>query len=134
MNIIPEYASVVNRVYTQFLQGLPDPPAFCPAQPDPAGVCKAALGRLAKLKSDPAIALRDPATTMSFCCLSANVIAQSEQLIAEFAKGEAEAFQPLDARGRPLRRCVAPRCHTGRADACFSDTQSGIWTSGSQLR
>ena len=102
MTIIPQYASVVNRVYFQFLQGLPAPTPQARAAPDPEGVCREGLARLAALADDARLASRDPRTTLSFCRYSREVVQQNVALFAEFAQGEENALHPLDEYGRPV--------------------------------
>jgi hypothetical protein len=104
MSVVPEYASVVNRVYCQFLGSLPDPPVFRPSQPDPEGVSKAGLKRLSIFVGDPSIAKRDPTVALSFCCFSPELIEENAKVLAKFAEGEKEAFCPLDEHGKPIRK------------------------------
>ena len=94
----------MNRVYSQFLQGLPKPREFRPSRPDPEGLFRAGLERLATLTLDASIAGRDPSNTLSLCCFSPEVIEQNTAMFAEYAKGESEAFHALDEDGRPIRK------------------------------
>jgi hypothetical protein len=104
MSLIPQYASIVNRVYSQFLGQLPNPPVFPSSQPDPEGVSRVALGRLAIFADDPCVAKRDPTTTLSFSLLTSEVIEKNIGMFAKLTQGEKEAFRALNEHGQPIRK------------------------------
>lgn len=98
-------ASIVNQIFMKFLSRQPharsDP--YCP-DVLPQDRLRTALERLAKIRGDPSIAERDPMSSLSFSCASAEVIKSQEETRATYEKGQRNAFSPLGIDGRPLRK------------------------------
>jgi hypothetical protein len=63
-----------------------------------------ALLKLSDLNGDPAIAERDPLSSMSFSCLPPDVVKSQLETITFFGIDQWKAFSPLGPDGRPLRK------------------------------
>ena len=98
-------ASIVNQVFIKFLSR--QPPArsdsYCSALLSQDRL-RTALELLAKIRGEPSIAERDPLSSLSFSCASAEVIKSQEETRATYEKGQRNAFSPLGLDGRPLRK------------------------------
>jgi hypothetical protein len=135
LSIIPGHASIANQVFAKFISRLPhkrsEPPH--PHTPKPERM-KAALFALAKIMGDESIANRDPLSSLSFCCLSTDVVNSQMDTLAQFRKRLKNAFSPLGPDGRPLRRYIYPRlCHCWfQTSICsrYSDRQTSHWFHG----
>jgi hypothetical protein len=105
LSVVPESASIANRVFASFLARLPparsDP---LPSQPTRLGD---ALKRLAEIIHDPEISTRDPCSPMAFSCISPTVARWRTLNYTQASVGHRGAFSPLDRSGRPKRRYVA---------------------------
>jgi hypothetical protein len=104
LSVVPETASIANRVFASFLAGLPSahshpPPATAPLDE--------ALQRLAEIMHNPDIGNREPSSPMSFSCVPPVVAYRRLEIYARAAPGHRGAFSPLDPNGRPKRRCVS---------------------------
>lgn len=64
----------------------------------------AALSKLAQLTGDPSVALRDPFSSLSFSCLTPDVVQGQSESLTLYRKGEWAAFEPCGPNGRPIRR------------------------------
>lgn len=93
---------MVNRVFVQFLSSLPSPPVYQVSPPDPDGVCRTALARIAALVDDPEMAQRDPTTTISFSRASPRDVEAAAELYNRCSRGEDDAINILDERGEPI--------------------------------
>jgi hypothetical protein len=104
LTIIPEYASVVNRAFAQFLGKLPHRPPLQVSPPDPEGMCRTALERLAVIADDPDIAQRDPTTTLSFSRASPEDIEVVTRYLTRCVREENNGINPLDEHGEPIMK------------------------------
>ncbi|KAG5645743.1 hypothetical protein DXG03_005280 [Asterophora parasitica] len=105
LSIVPWYASIANKVFTNFLARLP--PATSELLPPGTNVTermKTALAYLAELMGDASIASRNPASSLSFSCLSQDVVKRQTDALREYRKGVHKAFSPLGPDGRPIRK------------------------------
>ncbi|KAJ7667607.1 Alpha/Beta hydrolase protein [Mycena polygramma] len=105
LGIPPGTASIVNQVYVKFVTRLPF------VRSDPATPTLTieermtdALNTLELITGDSSIHMRDPLSSLSFCCLSEEVIQQQTEGLAAYRKGHALAYQPLGPTGCPIRR------------------------------
>lgn len=109
LSIVPQNASLLHKVFINFLSRLPHVGSDLTSPvPDRMERMKTALGKLAELMGDPAIATRDPSSSLSFCCLSQGIIHKQSENLKRYRKGIFTAFSPLGLDGRPLRRWVSP--------------------------
>ena len=104
LSVVPESASIANRVFASFLAGLG--PLHSDSLP-PTDPLDEALQRLADIMHDPDIATREPSSPMSFSCVPPVVAYRRLEIYARAAPGHRCAFSPLDTNGRPKRRCVS---------------------------
>lgn len=145
LNVIPSYATIVNRTFAQFLQEHSraaqrqrekDQALSVESVPnsDRASTLSStttsslstststksssstlryetlkdrmtrALADLANFVDNPSIAERDPRSPLSFSCVSPELERQQMESIYAFAEGQRDAFDPLAATGRPMRR------------------------------
>ena len=102
LGVIPESASIANRVFASFLARQP-PVRSDPVPPHSTGL-EDALQRLSELIKNPEIATRDSCSPMSFSCVSPAVVRRRTQIYAHAATGHRLAFSPLDNDGRPKRK------------------------------
>ena len=103
LGVVPENASIANRVFASFLASLP------PARSDSVPVALPldnALQRLAEIMHDTKIANREPSSPMAFSCVPSVVVRGRAEVYARAALGHRGAFSPLDPNGRPKRRYV----------------------------
>jgi len=101
--VVPESASIANRVFASFLASL------SPARSDPlpfAVPLNDALRRLAEIVYNPEIGIREPSSPMAFSCVPPEVVYRRAEIYAGAAPGHRGAFSPLDQNGRPKRRYV----------------------------
>ena len=104
LGVIPESASIANRVFASFLARQP-PARSDPVPPHPTGL-EDALQRHSEIMNNPEIATRDACSPMSFSCVSPAVVRRRAQIYAQAAAGHRLAFSPLDNHGRPKRKWV----------------------------
>ncbi|KAI0775439.1 Alpha/Beta hydrolase protein [Irpex lacteus] len=100
-------ASIVNQVLSKFLARLPrneKPSQPLLVQESLPEFMAQGLSRLAELKGDSSILLRDPSSSISFSCLPPELVQRQSDGIAEFAKDAHKAFSPLGPDGRPIRK------------------------------
>jgi hypothetical protein len=108
VSVVPSCASIANQVCAKFLSKLPHcrSDLRCPAEP--LEVCmQRALERLAELAGDDTIAARKPLSSMSFSRVAPHVERLQIEHIRLVSKGHRQAFSPLGADGRPIRRYAA---------------------------
>ncbi|KAF8491299.1 hypothetical protein JB92DRAFT_1273815 [Gautieria morchelliformis] len=104
LTIVPEYASVVNRAFAQFLGKLSHRPPCQVSPPDPQDMCRTALGRLAVIADEPDIAQRDPTTTLAFSRASTEDISVFSEYLARCVCGGENEINPLDEHGEPIMK------------------------------
>jgi hypothetical protein len=104
LGVVPECASIANRVFASFLARLP-PARSDPLPPHPARLDDA-LERLAEIVDDPDIRSREACSPMAFSCVPPVVVRRRTQIYARAALGHRCAFSPLDYNGRPKRKYV----------------------------
>ena len=103
--VVPENASIANRVFASFLASLPP---TCSDSLPVAVPLDDALQRLADLMHDPEIRNREPSSPMAFSCVPSVAMRRRAEIYARAALGHRGAFSPLDPNGRPKRRYVVP--------------------------
>lgn len=110
VTLIPTCASVVNRVFAEFLSRQPKgetpSPLECIHPSSRRERIQSALQKLADLIEDPDIASRDPNSSLSFSCVSPEVYQSQKDILDKEVLDERNAFSPLGLDGRPLRRFV----------------------------
>ncbi len=108
-------ASIVNQVVNKFLTRLP-PARSDLKEPEMSLVdrMRIALDQLAEFRDDPSISERDPASPLSFCCVTEEVRKSQEELYQIYAEGVQTALSPLAPDGRPLRKYVTLPPLSGR--------------------
>lgn len=102
LGVIPESASIANRVFASFLER--QPPARSDPVPPHRMSFEDALQRLSEIVKTPEITSRDAGSPMSFSCVSPAVVRRRMQIYAQAAAGHRLAFSPLDNHGRPKRK------------------------------
>ena len=102
--MVPESASIANRVFASFLSRLP-PARSDPLPPHPTRLDDA-LQRLSGIVNDPGIRSREACSSMAFSCAPPGVVRRRMQIYARAATGHRCAFSPLDNNGRPKRKYV----------------------------
>ncbi|KAH9059308.1 alpha/beta-hydrolase [Lactarius vividus] len=101
LSVVPECASIANRVFAFFLAGLPPRPS----NPHPFALPLVdAMRRLAEIVHDPEISTRKPSSPMAFSCVPPEVLYRRAEIYAGAAPGHRGAFSPLNHNGRPKRR------------------------------
>lgn len=137
MTVVRGCASVVNRIFAQFLRQQPKSKT---AIPDPfiktltptmrRQRMQEALKKLSDLFADPSICERDPSSALSFSCVSAEVLQSQREVLQRQMLDEHKALSPLGMDGRPRRRWVML---TERSDELkhmitrFSDKREEHW-------
>ncbi|THH06798.1 hypothetical protein EW145_g3837 [Phellinidium pouzarii] len=108
VTLVPTCASIVNRVFAEFLSrqtNLYIPVTLQMISPtERRERAQEALEKLADLMEDPSIAERDPASALSFSCVTPEVLQSQSDVLSRQALNEREAFSPLGMDGRPCRR------------------------------
>ncbi|KAG6918241.1 hypothetical protein DXG01_015834 [Tephrocybe rancida] len=105
VSIIPQNASILHKVFTDFIGRLPHTESkLAPPETDQSKRMKTALVTLAEMIGDPTIASRDPTSSLSFCCLSQAVVDKQTEALKQYRKGIFTAFSPLGPDGRPARK------------------------------
>ncbi|KAI5124806.1 hypothetical protein M0805_005438 [Coniferiporia weirii] len=106
VTLVPTCASIVNRVFAEFLSRQPHVPTtlrmVTPAERQER--MQEALYRLAELMEDASIAERDPSSPLSFSCVTPEVLQSQSDVLSHQMLKEREAFSPLGMDGRPCRR------------------------------
>ncbi|KAH8986317.1 alpha/beta-hydrolase [Lactarius akahatsu] len=101
LSVVPECASISNRVFAFFLATLPT----TPSNPHSFALPLAdAMRRLAEIVHDPEISKRKPSSPMAFSCVPPEVLYRRAEIYAGAAPGHRGAFSPLNDNGRPQRR------------------------------
>ncbi|KAF8897174.1 hypothetical protein BD779DRAFT_1465429 [Infundibulicybe gibba] len=105
LNIIGGHASIVNQVVAKFLMRLPHVGTMLlpPAVPTEKRM-QEALTTLGALVGNTSIASRDPMSSMSFSCLSEEVVQRQTDLLDIYGERQKSAFSPVGCDGRPFRK------------------------------
>jgi hypothetical protein len=107
LTIIPGHASIANQVFAKFISRLPHKRSeLTPPETPKRERMKKALTTLADIMGDSSIANRDPLSSLSFCCLSPEVVKRQTEKLARYRKRLDHVSSPLGPDGRPLRRCI----------------------------
>ncbi|CAK5262666.1 unnamed protein product [Mycena citricolor] len=97
-------ASIVNQVYTKFISRLPHVESDFPASIRPVeDRMREALVTLETITGDN-LRTRDPMSSLSFSCLSEEIVQRQSQALEAYKRGQSTAFLPLGPTGRPIRR------------------------------
>lgn len=100
ISVMPGPASTVNNVFFKFLNRLPHHRSDLVApESSIRDRMRMAMSNLAELTGDPDMPSLDPLCSLSFCCLTPDVIKGQNDLLKHYHKGEAEALSPAG----PLR-------------------------------
>ncbi|KAH9175122.1 alpha/beta-hydrolase [Lactarius sanguifluus] len=96
LSVVPECASIANRVFAFFLATLPSRPS----NPHPFVLPLVdAMQRLAEIVHDPEISKRKPSSPMAFSCVPPEVLYRRAEIYAGAAPGHRGAFSPLNDNG-----------------------------------
>lgn len=107
LSIVAGHASIANQVFAKFLSRLPHTRSdLIPPRVSKEERMRAALSTLADIAQDPSIANRDPLSSMSFSCLSPEIVKNQAESLKQYRKGLDTAYSPLGSDGRPLRKYV----------------------------
>ncbi|KAG6889038.1 hypothetical protein C0995_004321 [Termitomyces sp. Mi166 len=129
LSIIPQNASLLHKVFVNFLGRLPRVGTrLAPSISDRKERMKIALGTLAELMREPSIASRDPSSSLSFCCLPQPIIHKQTEDLKRYRKGIFTAFSPLGPDGRPTRK-YSDR----RAEHWFTSEENGLSIAGNSF-
>jgi len=105
LSIIPGHASIANQVFAKFISRHPHTRSELTPRESPIWErMKKALSTLADIMRDNSITSRDPLSSLSFCCLSPEVIKSQTDKLARYRKKSNSVFSPIGPEGRPLRR------------------------------
>ncbi|EJD01480.1 alpha/beta-hydrolase [Fomitiporia mediterranea MF3/22] len=108
VTVVPTCATIVNRVFAEFLSRQPRPHSPIRLNSVTAADRRArlqeALIKLADLVDDTSIAVRDPMSSLSFSCVSPEVLQNQHDVLRRQMLDEHLAFSPLGMDGRPCRR------------------------------
>ena len=119
LSIIPGHASIVNQVFAKFISRRPPTRSeLRPPETPKRERMQKALSTLAEIMGDSGIASRDPLSSLSFCCLSPEIIQRQTDMLVHYQKKSNSVFRPLGPEGRPIRRCITCYC-CFQASICF---------------
>ncbi|KAF9008828.1 Alpha/Beta hydrolase protein [Cyathus striatus] len=105
LSIVPGSASIANQVFAKFLGRLPkSQPQIRLPKIAILERMQTALGELAEITGDPSYMSHDPMSSLSFSCLTSDLVKSQEELLRHYARSRERAFCPLDADGRPIRK------------------------------
>ncbi|KAH7916146.1 alpha/beta-hydrolase [Hygrophoropsis aurantiaca] len=105
LTILPGSASIVNQVFAKFLAS--QPLARSDFITPPTSIfdrMKTALVKLADLVGEPEMASRDPRSSLSFSCVTPEVVKSQLATLNFYKKDIEHAYCPLGRDGRPLRK------------------------------
>ena len=104
--VIPSCASIVNRIYAEFLSRQPHAPSRIEVQHPFArrDRMSEALTRLSEFMSDSSITERNPCSPLSFSCVSPEVLQSQTEAMQRHQQKQEHALSPLGYDGRPLRK------------------------------
>jgi hypothetical protein len=113
------------------------PPARSEIRPPSESVAqrmRIALKQLSEMMENPEIATRDPSSSLSFSCLTPDVIKSQNEGLKFYGNDHWKAYCPLGPNGRPLRRSSLllffsrqTPCSILLHFASFSDRKSAHW-------
>ncbi|KAJ6627415.1 alpha/beta-hydrolase [Mycena sp. CBHHK59/15] len=105
LSVLPGTASIVNQVFVKFVSRLPrvGSERVIPTLTVEERM-KEALATLETLTGDASVRSRDPNSSLSFCCLSDDLIHQQTDSLVAYRKGESLSYSPLAPNGRPIRK------------------------------
>ncbi|KAF8204828.1 Alpha/Beta hydrolase protein [Pholiota molesta] len=107
ISVVPGPASIVNNVFYKFLKRLPHHRSDL-VQPESSITerMRMALGNLAEITGDPDMASLDPLCSLSFCCLTPEVVKGQSDLLKHYSTEVRVALNPslIENEGRPLRK------------------------------
>ncbi|KZP13057.1 alpha/beta-hydrolase [Athelia psychrophila] len=105
--VLPSSASIVNRVFSQFLAHMPPSNSTITAPTIPVALrMKSALTKLGSLAGNTAIAARDPRLSSSFSRISEEVRENQAECLTVYEQDLDKAFSPLNYNGKPYRRYI----------------------------
>jgi hypothetical protein len=105
LSVIPGHASLMNKVVSNFWSRLPHHPSpMIPPKTPVETRMTEALETLVALTGCERASPIDPLCSLSFSCLSPDVIKVQSELLEHYKKDCYRAFSPLSASGRPLRK------------------------------
>ncbi|KAJ7087241.1 Alpha/Beta hydrolase protein [Mycena belliarum] len=105
LSIPPGTASIVNQVYAKFISRLPHVRSdrvkpVCTTEER----MREALGTLEAITGAAGARARDPLSSLSFSCLSDEVVQRQTDTLDAYRQGQTLAYLPLGPTGRPIRR------------------------------
>lgn len=105
LSVLPGHASIMNKVVSNFWSRLPHHGSHIgpPKIPVEARMSEA-LATLATLTGRESDKSTDPLCSLSFSCLSPDVVKVQSELLEYFKKDCHRAFSPLTPLGKPLRK------------------------------
>ena len=104
ISVVSGPASTVNNVFYKFLNRLPHHRSeLIPPESSIRDRMRMALGNLAEIIGDPDMTSLDPLCSLSFSCLTQDVIQGQSDLLKHYFKGQASALNPEIES--PLRTC-----------------------------
>lgn len=114
LTLIPTCASVVNRVFAEFLSRqpkikIPSTP-ICVTVAERSARMSRALAKLGSLMNDSSFSSRDLGSSMSFSCVSPEILQNQTDVLRRQMLDERNAFSPLGLDGRPCRRSGFLQC------------------------
>ncbi|KAI0036061.1 alpha/beta-hydrolase [Vararia minispora EC-137] len=127
ISVVPQWASISNRIFAKFLASQPHvrTKLGTPAEPLDQRL-RRALDYLAELAGDSTLAdAKEPLSSMSFSRLSPSVQRTHLDLVKTWARKQKSAWSPLDSDGRPIRR-YSERKH----DHWFQGDRNGMSYAG----
>ncbi|KAF8974713.1 alpha/beta-hydrolase [Flammula alnicola] len=105
ISVVPGPASIVNNVFYKFLTRLPHHRSdIVPPQSSITDRMRMALQQLSEILGNPEMAELDPLSSLSFCCLTPEVIKGQSEHLRQYLKDASLAFTPMPTEGRPLRK------------------------------
>ncbi|KAL0949803.1 hypothetical protein HGRIS_009839 [Hohenbuehelia grisea] len=100
LGIVPGHASIANQVFMKFLSRLPPARSdFLPLSMPTRDRMHQALFVLSQITGDRSATLRDPMSSLSFSCVSPDVLRRQEAMLVQYGLLESYAFSPLDRDG-----------------------------------
>ena len=104
ISVVPGNASIVNNVFFKFLGRLPHHRSdIVPPKIPLEERMRIALKRLSEVTGTDTSSL-DPLSSLSFSCLSDEVVKAQTEILKHYQKGARTAFTPTRADGSPPRR------------------------------
>ncbi|THU83934.1 alpha/beta-hydrolase [Dendrothele bispora CBS 962.96] len=105
LSIIPGTASIANQVFAKFVSRF----KYDDVNMEPVSIpteerMAEALAKLSELMADSSITSRNPMSSLSFSCLSADAVKGQTESLALYRKGQSTAFTPVGPDGVPIRR------------------------------